>query len=265
MEEFYLKKITKEVFEKARNKSASHTNYALSKEVEATTTLSYRTVERAFDKYINGRGKGNKPIANTIEEFCRYLGYRNYAEYVENNKSQKSANHLPHNSKTDKNIIDDASETSKTIIIQKNWSYGSLLGIFAFTFVLILTIYFITENNVFENELIAKCMTWTGSEFEEIACGSGTYSNYGTAIEPYEKKRFENFRRVDVDITTQFFSEQNQKPLLWYYKNDQGEIEYYTSAGLHPVNGETLKAITEYIIEKYVPIHQNKPSSFVQD
>ena len=54
-------------------------------------------------------------------------------------------------------------------------------------------------------------------------------------------------------------------PNDWYYKNDQGEIEYYTSAGLHPVNGETLKAITEYIIEKYVPIHQNKPSSFVQD
>ena len=85
-----------------------------------------------------------------------------------------------------------------------------------------------------------------------------------TAIEPYDKKRFENFRIVDVDITTSFFSEQNQKPLLWYYKTENGEIEYYTAPGLHPVNGKTLKAVTEYIIEKYVPIHQNKPSSFVR-
>lgn len=261
MEEFYLKKITKEVFEKAQNKSASHSNYALSKEVEATTTLSYRTVERAFDKYINGRSKGNKPIANTIEEFCRYLGYRDYAEYVENNKAKELVQEeigLRENEE-----IDDSSVRVKTISNQKRWYSISIFGTFALT--LIITVYFIAKNRASEPSASIKCMTWTGSEFEEIACGSGAYSTYGTAIEPYEKKRFENFRRVDVDITTQFFSEQNQKPLFWYYKNDQGEIEYYTSAGLHPVNGETLKAITEYIIEKYVPIHQNKRSSFVQD
>jgi len=261
MEEFYLKKITEEVFEKARNKSASHSNYALSKEVEATTTLSYRTVERAFDKYINGRGKGNKPIANTIEEFCRYLGYRDYAEYVENNKAKELVQEeigLRENEE-----IDDSSVKVKAISNQKRWYSISIFGTFALT--LIIIVYFIAKNRASEPSASIKCMTWTGSEFEEIACGSGAYSTYGTAIEPYEKKRFENFRRVDVDITTQFFSEQNQKPLFWYYKNDQGEIEYYTSAGLHPVNGETLKAITEYIIEKYVPIHQNKPSSFVQD
>ena len=109
------------------------------------------------------------------------------------------------------------------------------------------------------------CMTWNGNTYEEISCSAGSYSKYGTAIEPYDQKRFENFRRVDVDITTSFFSEKNQKSLLWYYKNENGEFEYYSAAGLHPVNGKTLKAVTEYIIEKYVPIHQNKSSSFIRD
>lgn len=261
MEEFYLKKITEEVFEKARNKSASHSNYALSKEVEATTTLSYRTVERAFDKYINGRGKGNKPIANTIEEFCKYLNYKDYAEFVERNKAKERVNDPPDISQKEEN--GDPSVGTATVTNQKNWRSISIFGTFAL--MLMIAVYFLAENKASEPVASVKCMTWTGTVYEEISCSAGSYSEYGTAIEPYDQKRFENFRRIDVDITTLFFSEQNQKPLVWYYKNETGEIEYYTAPGVHPVNGKTLKAVTEYIIEKYVPIHQNKSSSFIRD
>ncbi|KAA1247250.1 hypothetical protein [Aquimarina sp. RZ0] len=54
-----------------------------------------------------------------------------------------------------------------------------------------------------------------------------------------------------------------KKPRVWYYKNKKDEIEYFTSSGIHPVNGETLKKITPYIIETYVPKHTFKPNSFI--
>ncbi|RXG18369.1 hypothetical protein DSM03_1011051 [Leeuwenhoekiella aestuarii] len=261
MDEFYIEKITEEVFEKARNRSASHKKYALAKEVEAATDLSYRTVERAYDKYIRRRAKGNMPTANTVEEFCKYLDYKDYAEFVEKNKAKERVNDPPDISQKDEN--EDSSVGTATVTNQKNWRSISIFGTFALT--LIIAFYFIAENKASEPGAPVKCMTWNGTVYEEISCSAGSYSEYGTAIEPYDQKRFENFRRIDVDITTSFFSEQNQKPLVWYYKNENGEIEYYTAPGVHPVNGKTLKAVTEYIIEKYVPIHQNKSSSFIRD
>ena len=260
MDEFYIKKITEEVFEKARKKSASHKKYALAKEVEAATGLSYRTVERAYDKYIKQRVEGNKPTANTIEEFCTYLGYSDYAEFVEQNKLQKLVNQLPQISQEGKNEIDGPSVITRTKSKKKKWRYGSVITAFALT--LIIALYVIAQNRTPELKE-SKCMTWTGNAYEEISCSEKPYSKYGTSIEPYDQKRIKNFKRVEVDMATTFFAEKTDKPLIWYYKTEGGTIEYYTAPGLHPLNGKTLKAITEYIIMKYVPIHQNKKSSFL--
>ena len=256
------KRIVLQAFEKAKMSCPGDSINAWSNHISMTIdTPSAKTLTKAYKYCISEGKKGSRPSKHTLNRLCKYLGYNDFAEFVDKNKAKELVQEeigLRENEE-----IDDSSVKVKAISNQKRWYSISIFGTFALT--LIIIVYFIAKNRASEPSASIKCMTWTGSEFEEIACGSGAYSTYGTAIEPYEKKRFENFRRVDVDITTQFFSEQNQKPLFWYYKNDQGEIEYYTSAGLHPVNGETLKAITEYIIEKYVPIHQNKPSSFVQD
>ena len=263
MEEFYVKKITEEVFKKAKDKSASHKKYALAKEVEAATGLSYRTIERTYDKFIRRKDEDYNPSSNTIEEFCVYLGYQDYAEYVEKHKAKEPGNGSLPSILKDKNETQDSSTGVATKPGQKNLHSASILGAIALT--LLLVFYLLFQNKTSKTADSENCMTWTGRFYEKIPCSKGSYSTYGNAIEPYDEKRFENFKRVEVDITTPFFSEQNQKPLLWYYKNKQGEIEYYTAPGLHPVNGKTLKAVTEYIVEKYVPIHQNKPSSFVRE
>ncbi|MCC4212024.1 hypothetical protein [Leeuwenhoekiella parthenopeia] len=263
MEEFYVKKITEEVFKKAKDKSASHKKYALAKEVEAATGLSYRTIERTYDRYIRRKDEDYNPSSNTIEEFCVYLGYQDYAEYVEKHKAKEPDNGPLPSSLKDQNETQDSSTGAATKPGQKIWRYAAIFG--TFTLTLLLVLYLIIQNKTSEVADSENCMTWTGRFYKKTPCSKGSYSTYGNTIEPYDEKRFENFKRVEVDITTPFFSEQNQKPLLWYYKNEQGEIEYYTAPGLHPVNGKTLKAVTEYIVEKYVPIHQNKPSSFVRE
>ena len=64
-------------------------------------------------------------------------------------------------------------------------------------------------------------------------------------------------------MATDFFAPITNKPLIWYAKNKEGEIECFTNPGLHPITGKTLDEITPYIIQKYVPIHSNNNDSFV--
>ncbi len=266
MDEGLIKKIVVEVFKKAKTKSASHSRYALSKEVESESRLSHKTVERSYNKYISKiNNEDYTPNADSVDQFCVYIGYRDYADYVaQNSGKEKTKEKQPGNNQPlKKNPNTEENYNEYPIAARKIWQF---IGITAFLVTCILIIaYFNYSKKDSDSAKIDLCMTWTGRFYEKIPCSKGTYSTYGNAIEPYDEKRYENFKRVEVDITTSFFSEQNRKPLFWYYKSKQGEIEYYTAPGLHPVNGKTLRAVTEYIVEKYVPIHRDNPSSFVNE
>ncbi|MDC6364010.1 MULTISPECIES: hypothetical protein [Flavobacteriaceae] len=108
-----------------------------------------------------------------------------------------------------------------------------------------------------------QCMAWADSSYVSISCAKKPYSQYGTPIEPLNQIKLENFKRVNVTMATSFFSEDG-KPMIWYFKNKDGEIEYYTAPGLHPITGKTLREITPYIIQTYVPPHIERSDSFVQ-
>lgn len=106
-----------------------------------------------------------------------------------------------------------------------------------------------------------ECMAWADTLYISLSCNTGYLSKYGSKVEPLDLIRLKSMRKIEVSLSYQFFAEDG-KPLVWYYKNDEGEIEYYTAPGFHPVNGETLKKITPYIIDKYVPIHKDKKDTF---
>ncbi len=106
------------------------------------------------------------------------------------------------------------------------------------------------------------CLTWADSLYVEVACDIGPYSEFGTEVKPIEQIPSRNMRKVKVHAAYDFFTEDN-KPRIWYYKSKDGEIEYFTYPGRHPVNGETLKKITPYIIEKYVDKHRYNAGSFL--
>ncbi|WP_421823772.1 hypothetical protein [Flagellimonas oceanensis] len=108
------------------------------------------------------------------------------------------------------------------------------------------------------------CMTWADSLYVKVSCSKKPYSEFGTPVEPLDEMKLKNFKKVEVSMATQFFTEDG-KPLIWYYKNKDKEIEYYTAPGLHPISEKTLDEITEYIIQKYVPIHSNKEGSFIKE
>ena len=113
------------------------------------------------------------------------------------------------------------------------------------------------------NSNVRECMTWANSHYVTVSCDTGPLSMFGTEVKPLRVAEFENMQKVKVTAAYDFFTEEG-KPRIWYYKNKDGGHEYFTAPGLHPTNGETLRKITPYIIQTYVPKHRNKKSSFVQ-
>ncbi|WP_431163282.1 hypothetical protein [Flagellimonas beolgyonensis] len=108
----------------------------------------------------------------------------------------------------------------------------------------------------------SQCMAWADSLYLEVSCSAQPFTQYGTKAEPLDPIKLQGFKKIEVNMATQFFADDG-KPMIWYYKNKDGEIEYFTAPGLHPITGETLRKITPYIIETYVPIHSNNPDSFI--
>ncbi|MBD0778466.1 hypothetical protein HPE56_11730 [Maribacter sp. ANRC-HE7] len=244
MDETRIEEIVRRVFDKAKFGCVSHSRYALSKYVSEATGLSSKTLERAYDKYINGdeeKGDGEKwaPNSDSVDFLCVYLGYEHYADYV-------SKNAFPNNGS-------EQGSPGKGGVQMKWILY--LLGMTLIVFVITSLVRINQE---------PKCMTWVATHYEEVPCSTQPSRVNGMAVVPYDKSKIMNFKKVEVTMATPFFSEVNQRPLIWYHKTKEGEIEYFTAPGLHPVTGKTLDAITPYMIQKYVPLHTDNPESYVK-
>ena len=227
-----INEIVQKVFAKAKTECAIHTNNALNNHIDNSTAISYKTAERLSQKYIDKKENVGKQTEHTINALCQYLNFDSYADYVKQNSNSKIS-------------ID-----VKVVGGKKNWKIIAVVTLI----VVVGLILGLSENN---KETI--CMVWETDHFEKIDCSV----SYKDSIFPLDEVRLKNFKKVYVDLTTEFFDKASNKPLIWYYKSGR-EIEFFTSPGLHPVNGKTLKAITPYIVNEYVPLHTYKASSFTE-
>ncbi|MEM1336878.1 MAG: hypothetical protein AAGF96_03965 [Bacteroidota bacterium] len=239
MEEKRVAVIVRKVYETAIGNCVSHKYNALANYVEKEVfenhkkNISYRTVERAFTRYIDGNLEIGPPQPESVDLFCKFLGYRDYADYVKNNGRRK-------------------------------WSIAIKIAlVFGSTLLITMAVRNLILGPSPKSSDTNQCMAWADSLYVKVPCHIKPYSEYGTKVEPLDPIKLLNFKKVEVDGAFTFFSE-DDKPLVWYYKNKEGQIEYYTAPGLHPLNGKTLDEITEYIIDKYVPIHVNREDSFIE-
>ena len=234
MDEKYIAEIVRKVFEKAKTEHASHSRFALSSHISDHSDLSSKTLERAYDRYINKKKKYGAPQAESVDLCCKYLGYDNYADYIKKRKTVPA--------------------TKWTIPI---------LVVVSLVLAIVMGIRYGNNTNPTGEKAENQCMAWADSLYVEVPCTSKPYSSFGTKVEPMDITKLKHFKKVEVNMATQFFSE-DDKPLLWYHKNKEGEIEYFTAPGLHPTNDKTLRKITPYIIQTYVPVHSYKKESFLE-
>jgi len=94
------------------------------------------------------------------------------------------------------------------------------------------------------NSIKQNCMIWTNDHYEKETC------EVINTI-PIDTKLLNNFKKVTPGCDYPFFKE-NGHSNLWYGKSINGEYEYFTAISLHPNTGQTLKAITPYMIKKHL-------------
>lgn len=89
-----------------------------------------------------------------------------------------------------------------------------------------------------------KCMVWREDHYEKIACDENE-----DFISPLNEDVLKNLKKIKVFDTTQFFD--GNRPIVWYIKENH-KCEFFSSPGLHPVSGKTLKQITPHIIKVHI-------------
>ena len=188
--------------------------------------------ERSLTNYYRSANNENEEevIINrpeVVQALSAYLGYDSF-------KSFKDANEII-------NVVKEGSpensESSAVLAIVKENKLLSTIGIVT---IVLLLIYSSTTKH---------WMVWENDKYIEVDYNLEEYDTW--QLKPYDKNMIDNFKKIPVDCNTEFF-DPSGKPKIWYGKNAKRELEYFTSFGLHPETGKTLKPISNYMISKYV-------------
>ncbi len=158
-----------------------------------------------------------------VQSLCSFLEFKNFQEFNKRNPK-------PETSDTSNNF-----KEKLFIWVKKNKILLTIL-------ILVSILFFVSVDR-------QRWMIWNSDHYVEANFDANKVQN-GT-LKLYKEDRIENFRRIEPDSTYTFFNKDGSVR-LWYGKNSQGDLEYFTDLGLHPETGKTLKPITQYMINKYI-------------
>ncbi|WP_417201319.1 hypothetical protein [Bizionia sp.] len=227
------KELLIKAFEKARNElikqghpSPSHVRMAEELSWYIQENVGFTLGERRFrDYYTNALKSETEDIEikqiKVVDGLCHYLGFDHYIDFINDQ--------LPE-------VKSSPSSRSKSFF-QKHR--------IAIILVLIVTIAFISYNAFTKQEW----MLWETDHYVE-ADFNATLLKEGI-LKLYDQDRIDNLRKINPDCSTPFFKADG-KENIWYGKNQEGTLEFFTSVGLHPGTGRTLKKITPYMIKKHI-------------
>lgn len=207
-------------FEKAKNTVHTDVVSQLSTHISDVLLSDYKYLvnERTLRNYYNEAidcKDGDIRISRQNElHLSKYLGYEHYGDFLLKNGLTK----------------------------QKNKRANHTLSISVFIVVILL------GYSIFSNKK-ENCMVWTNNDhYEKMNCNDNKEDIANKAL---DLKTLEHLKRVNPECDYPFFKIDGSTN-LWYEKDMNGTLEYFTYHGLHPVTGKTLKPITEYMVKKYI-------------
>ncbi len=237
-------KLILEAFEKARKDEEMETGISVSnhKVSERISDILFNDYKCTFgDKSLRilfneARDNNEKKVVIkqqiVINSLCKYVGYDNYIDFVENNVDLKKNNVLPQEKQKNKKL-----EWLNGILkVVKNNKIAIILGITLLTLVIVFS---------FNKQ---RWMVWENNKYVEVKFDTEKY-NLGQ-LKIYKEERIKFFKKIEPNCDVKYF-EENGQARFWYGKNPKGKLEIFTSLGLHPQTGKTLKPISKYMIDKY--------------
>ncbi|WP_299100883.1 hypothetical protein [uncultured Winogradskyella sp.] len=149
-----------------------------------------------------------------------YLGYNDFLEFSHKNQ--------------------DPNSNDKSVSNKSTAHYKIIIACLVIT-LLIVSIYQYTNRQ--------RWMIWEGTRYVEVNFDLKTYEVNKLKI--YKQDRIDFFEKIVPKCEDVFFKK-NGDVILWYGKNAEKEIEYFTALGLHPETGKSLKPITQYMIDTHI-------------
>ena len=200
----------------------------LSEIVSEKYAYSEKSLRTRYIRAKEGEEVSIKQV-EVLNALAEYIGYKSYQEFsVENSKGEEIEE-----KKASKNIksstLVNFIKQNKVILIVILFVACCLIGYFYFN--------------------RQRWMEWQDTHYVEVPFDSKKL-NEGT-LKFYKEERIENFKRIIANCSTQYFRKDGEVQ-IWYGKNKEGILQYFTSYGLHPETGKTLKPITTYMIRKYI-------------
>lgn len=178
--------------------------------------FKYSISTKSLTRYYKGESSPNQKVKDCL---AQYLGYDGYDTYIKWNSTSSEKNGW---------------EEKK-----KNPLFSNKKLIVALSFIMVVA----TSSYLGYIGGKEECMIWNNNQYVKTECtGSVEERNFIPHL-------YNNLKKVAVSDSTTFFK--NGEVQIWYDKSN-GELEFFTSPGIHPVNGKTLKPITDYMIHKYV-------------
>ncbi len=228
------KELLLKAFEKVRMEliqegiiSPSDTRCAQELSAIISKTFSYGE-RRLRDFYNEARNKAEGDInisqPQVISALAQYLGYEDYRDFL----IKRNINEVK---------ID---QEGKRVLNIKN-----KLTLIVILLFLVGVISFFGYNYFIKQ----RWMEWQGTHYVEASFDAEKLKT--GALKAYKSERLESFEQLDPSCETQFFNDDGSAK-VWYVKNKNGTLEFFSSYGLHPKNGKALKPITKYMIEKYI-------------
>ncbi|MEX0997634.1 MAG: hypothetical protein WDZ45_11335 [Flavobacteriaceae bacterium] len=157
-----------------------------------------------------------------VESLAHYLEYENFQEFLKENPQEK--------------------EAKRRILFFPKFSKAYLGLALASIFVALVVLGWQYFNQT-------RWMIWNKdhyveTKFDEKRLQEGT-------LKLYKEDRIENFRKIDVNCQTQY-KNPDGTARVWYGKNKAGQLQYFSTPGLHPETGKTLKELSKYMFDKHI-------------
>lgn len=220
-----LKKLLLQLFEKLENERNNNTrsksgnaNYfvdvILEEEFRKPNLISAKSLVQYYDKYVDGKGNNSgEPNSELKNIISQYLGFDNYHDFEEKNKTSKKRRINLKNTK-----VKSAGVAAAILLITGVVSYNTNAKI--------------------------DCIQWKENHYEKIDCNDNVPNPLLKDV------KIETFKKITPNDSTIFF--EYGHAVVWYGKSSSGEMEFFNSRGLHPETMKELKPITKYIIDKYI-------------
>ena len=192
-------------------------------ELKLNKTLGYKTLERAYKKYVLNEADKWSPSEDSVNIICKYLDYENYQGYLKSKKGsfyslnfKNGETHNTNKAKTEVHIKKKETDLEEVVKPNSRRFFKVSAGIIITILVFLLVIVFGIGKNIF-----------------------------------HISNDIETIRRISANELPNYIETNH---MVWRGVSQTGEMEYFTGSGKHPITGKSLYLVSDEEMREIIKV-----------